>query len=104
MSKRCPDCGFVNDDSRIYCSSCGELLDPELRLIKNLETSKSSPQKSARQTAPIQEEPSAPKSNYDENYVPPKTAREKKSNPLLWVILGLAVVAVVAVVAIFALS
>ena len=29
MSKRCPDCGFVNEDSRIYCSSCGELLDAE---------------------------------------------------------------------------
>ena len=55
MSKRCPDCGFMNEDSRIYCSSCGELLDPELRLIQSLERQKSAPSKAQparREAAP----------------------------------------------------
>ena len=34
MAHRCPDCGHINDDSRIFCASCGEALDSELRLIQ----------------------------------------------------------------------
>lgn len=95
MSKRCPDCGFVNEDSRIYCGSCGELLDPELRLIKDLENQTSGPKKPAYKAPPSRREPIPPKNVFDENYIPPKTVREKKSSPVPWIILGLAAVAVV---------
>lgn len=103
MSKRCPDCGFINEDARIYCGSCGELLDPELRLIKNLDAQTSSARKAASKTIP-EEKPPAPakKPVDDDDYVPQKTVREKKSSPLPWIILGIAVVAVV--VALFVLS
>ena len=40
MAKRCPTCGHSNDNSRIFCSSCGDPLDVELRLIQNLEKRK----------------------------------------------------------------
>ena len=44
MSKRCPGCGQINDDSRIFCSACGEPLDAQLRLIQDLEKQKKAPQ------------------------------------------------------------
>lgn len=96
MSKRCPDCGFVNEDSRIYCSSCGELLDANLRLLKKLNDETSSPGKpSAGEPSPAKEPDRAPRSDFDEDYVPAKLSRKKKSaSALLWIILGAALVAV----------
>lgn len=40
MSKKCPSCGHNNDNSRIFCSACGDPLDVELRLIQELEKRK----------------------------------------------------------------
>lgn len=87
MSKRCPGCGQMNDDSRIFCSACGGPLDADLRLIQNLEKQKAMPSK----------EKAAPRRDDDDDYIPP-TSREAKKSPLPWIILGLAVVAVVVVV------
>ncbi len=84
MSKRCPDCGQVNEDSRIFCSTCGEPLDAHLRLIQDLEKQKKAPQK----------ERAAPRRD-DDDEVPSSVQREKKS-PLPWIILGLVAVAAVA--------
>ena len=101
MSKRCPDCGFMNDDTRIYCGACGEPLDPNLRLIQQLEKSKNAPSAS-KQNSRI--EPEAPKpepKKSGDGDVSGKLAKEKKSSPLPWIILGVAVVAVV--IAVFVL-
>ena len=91
MSKRCPDCGFMNEDSRIYCSSCGELLDPELRLIQSLERQKAAP-----------EPPASRKTGGEEEYVHQRMARVQKSSPVPWIILGL--IAAAAVIALIVLS
>lgn len=88
MSKRCPECGSVNEDSRIYCAFCGELMDPELRLIKNLENQK--PVSHTEEPAPRK-----PRDD-DEEYIPPRKVQEQKSSPMPWVILGIIAVAVVA--------
>ena len=85
MSKRCPDCGQVNDDSRIFCSACGEPLNSDLRLIQNLEKQKSTPSQS---------KPSH-RSDDDDDYIPPKTAQEKKFSPLPWLLVGAVVLAAV---------
>lgn len=84
MSKRCPGCGQMNDDSRIFCSACGGPLDADLRLIQNLEKQKAVPQK----------EKAPPRRVDDDDYVPP-VPREEKKSPLPWIILGLVVVAAV---------
>lgn len=86
MSKRCPSCGQVNDDSRIFCGVCGGPLDAHLRLIQDLEKQKKTSQK----------ENDAPRRDDDDDYVPPIPRREKQS-PLPWIILGLAVIAAAAV-------
>ena len=94
MSKRCPDCGFVNEDSRIYCGSCGEPLDAELRLMRDLESQKKKPQ--VQETKPAEPQPAPrPKKVDDEDYDLGKMAKDKKSNPLPWIILGVVVVAVI---------
>lgn len=67
MSKRCPDCGQINDDSRLFCSACGNPLDAQLRLIQDLEKQKKAPPKAT----------SAPKPKEDDDYVPQPTAKKK---------------------------
>ncbi len=94
MSKRCPDCGFVNEDSRIYCGSCGSLLDKELRLLKDLTDQTSGPRKPTYKTPPARREPIPPRDFYDEDYAPPRLSRKKKSSgAAVWIVLGLVVVA-----------
>ena len=85
MAKRCPGCGHINDDARIFCAACGETLDANLRLIQNLEKQKH-----------VQKASAAPRREDDDDYVPPKSVKEKESSPLLWIILGVVVVAAVA--------
>jgi len=82
MSKRCPDCGSVNKDSRIYCTSCGRPLDPEFRLLWGL---------SAR---------TKPAPAGDKGCRFSRMVREKKPGPLPGILLaaGIAVVIIVIVV------
>lgn len=101
MSKRCPDCGFINEDTKIYCGACGEPLDANLRLIRSLEKQTAAAKtQEAPKSKPEPAKP-APRRSNDDGDVTGKLAKEKKSNPLPWIILG--VVAVVAVVAIIIL-
>ena len=95
MSKRCPDCGFVNEDSRIYCGSCGEPLDANLRLIQQLEKSTNTPVKAKEEPKPAPEAPEPAPQKSDDGDVTGKLAKDKKSSPLPWIILGIAAVAVV---------
>lgn len=87
MSKRCPECHFVNDDSRIFCASCGATLDPQLRLIQELE--RQNEQNAKKET---------PRQRREVNFYgsrKPAPPKKKKSSPLPWVILLLAAAAVV---------
>lgn len=85
MSKRCPECRRVNEDSRIFCTYCGATLDAELRLIQDLE----------RQQERAREEVQAKQQKELNFYTSRKPDQEKKSSPAPWIILGLAVAAVV---------
>lgn len=95
MSKRCPDCGFLNEDSRIYCSSCGELLDPELRLLKDLDSQTSGPKKAAYKEPPSRREPIPPKGHSEEEYSPSKLSQQKNRSAAPWIILGLIALGIV---------
>ena len=86
MSKRCPECRFVNEDSRIFCASCGAPLDANLRLIQDLEKQQAAP-------APKKEAKQKEEMSLNVNREAPE---EKKTSVLPWIILGLAVVAVAA--------
>lgn len=38
MAKKCSHCGFsIDDNEKIFCPNCGEFIDKELNLIKNLD-------------------------------------------------------------------
>ena len=86
MSKRCPDCRFVNEDSHIFCASCSATLDAQLRLIQDLEKQK---------TAPSKSRPKSRRKDDDDDYVPPKNTQKNQSSPLPWILLGVAGLAVV---------
>ena len=83
MAKRCPDCGQMNDDSRIFCSACGEPLDAQLRLIQDLEKQKE-----------LSKTPEPAKQRGDVNfYVSRSAPQKKKKSAAPWIILGLIVAA-----------
>lgn len=85
MSKRCPECRYVNDDSRLFCASCGATLDNNLRLIQELEKPRE------------KKDPEPAKKRRDVNfYTTRSTPQKKKSSPAPWIILGLLVVAAIA--------
>ena len=87
MSKRCPDCRRLNDDERMYCSFCGEPLDPNVRMIKSLEKEMATPSKAEEQPAPRQDDD-------NDDYIPPlKSRRQEKSSAAPWVLLLLAAAA-----------
>jgi len=81
MSKRCPVCHTVNEDSRLFCTACGVPLDAKLRLIQNLE----------RQQELL---PHKEKRKEDMSfYVSREPKEEKKRAVWPWIVLGLAVAA-----------
>lgn len=96
MSKRCPDCGFVNEDSKIYCGSCGEPLDAHLRLMRDLEAQKKPA--SAKKAEPTDPAPAPRKriNDDDDNFVYRKMSKEEKSSPLPWILLAVGILVVVA--------
>ena len=99
MSKRCPDCGFVNEDSKIYCGSCGEPLDAQLRLMRDLEAQKKTAP--AKKAEPASAPEPAPHRKVDnEDYDLGKLTKEEKSSPLPWIILGVIVLVAIAAVVI----
>lgn len=103
MSKRCPDCGTVNEDSRIYCAACGEPLDTDLRIMRDLENlKKAPPPKEEARSDDDEPTPRRRSGGGDGDFSYHKMAKEKKTNPMPLIILGVIVAAVI--IAIVALS
>lgn len=86
MSKRCPECRNLNEDTRTFCAYCGATLDAELRLIQDLQKQTERP-----------EEPAPSKQRGDVNFYTSRSAPKKKEKKSAapWIILGLIAVAVV---------
>lgn len=82
MSKRCPECRFVNEDSRIFCASCGAALDSNIRLIQNLERGHTQEELPQKERGDV---------NF---YVSHKPAPQKKKSAAPWILLLIAVAAV----------
>ena len=83
MSKRCPECHRVNEDSRIFCTYCGATLDAHLRLIQDLEKQKE-----------LSKAPEPARQRGDVNfYVSRSAPQKKKKSAAPWIILGLIVAA-----------
>lgn len=80
MSKRCPSCGHVNGDERLFCSGCGGPLDGDLKLIMDLEKRDKGP--STHHSA---------RADDGDDYVPPVPQAKKKS-PLPWILLACVVI------------
>lgn len=86
MSKRCPECRNINEDTRSFCAFCGATLDANLRLIQELE----------RQTERSEEHDLPPKQHVEVKMYTPRSTpqkQEKKKSAAPWIILGLIVAA-----------
>lgn len=88
MSKRCASCGHINDNSRIFCSACGDPLDVELRLIQEMEKRK--------HEASDFEWHSHEEKEDDDDYVAPETHKKEEKSSALPILLAVLAVVVAA--------
>lgn len=84
MALICPDCGFQNEASKLFCGACGEPLAGDARMIRDMEKMK---EKQAKEAEAAKNAPPPPPvaTADDDDYVPPKLAK-KKDNTDIWLI------------------
>lgn len=90
MSRRCPSCGNINDDSLGFCSECGEPVDPDVRLAMDLKdaTANRQPKKQASQPR-------------HDNYTYEPVADDEddgRKSPLLWLLLAVLAFALIVLI------
>ena len=87
MAKKCPDCGYMNEDEMAFCADCGEPLDPQVRLIMELEGKKAPSSSTVAKAARKSDDD-------DDDYIPNSYHDDEKGkkSPIGWII-GLLVVA-----------
>lgn len=94
MAIKCPDCGHWNDNNLMFCEECGEPIDPQTRLIMELEGKK----KPAHHASNMDSEKTTPSARRradddDDEYIAPSfRENEKKIFPpgLLLILAGVA--------------
>lgn len=89
MARKCPDCGCMNDNEMAFCTECGEPLDPQVRLVMELEGKKAP--KPASNQVPISHDDD----DDDDDYTPMYQEEEKKKIPwaLFFLVAAAAIVA-----------
>lgn len=85
MAKRCAKCGHLNENDRLFCAMCGEPLDADLQLIKNLEKMSKQSSQTAQKKYDKQDE---------DDEVPMPISKEEKSHAGIWIAVGIVVVLV----------
>lgn len=95
----CSDCGFENDDERLFCGACGEPLKGDAKIMRDAEKMKEKKEaeaeakKEAEKNVPLQGRKPAHDEEYEFKRRPPK----KKDN-FDALLIGLAMVAFVILV------
>ena len=104
MARKCPDCGRTNDDEMSFCTECGEPLDPQVRLVMELEGKKApTSYTGVRKVANASGQDDSRARRYhtddddDDDYsVSYDDDDDEKKSPVGWIVALIAVVAVVA--------
>ena len=91
MSRKCPDCGHWNDDELTFCEECGEPIDPQTRLIMELEGKKQNGTGKTKRAADDNDDiprTHRTRSDDDDDYIAPSYHEdEKKKSPIGWILL-----------------
>ncbi|MFI3252748.1 MAG: hypothetical protein R3Y63_00200 [Eubacteriales bacterium] len=86
MSNKCTDCGFENEEGKLFCGSCGEPLGGDAKLIRDMEKmkEKKEAEEAAKAAAP-KDVPLQGKDSSDDDYVP-VVRKQKKDTLTPWLI------------------
>ena len=77
MSKQCQRCGHLNEDARYFCQQCGEPLDSDVKLLLDYEKMK---KEAPRPQTRVRDD-------QDDDYIPTKQPKQKKSHAGMWIAL-----------------
>lgn len=84
MAIRCPDCGFSNEDGKLFCGACGEPLGGDAKLVRDMEKLKAKKEAEAIEAANKPKDvPLTGRVTHDEDYVY-KPRVKKKDNTNFW--------------------
>lgn len=87
MAQKCPDCGFSNDDAKLFCGACGEPLKGDAKLVRDMErlNQKKAAEAEAKANPPKAVPLEGRKPSTDEDFVH-KPRVKKKDNTVGWLI------------------
>lgn len=89
MAIKCPDCGFSNEDTKLFCGACGEPLGGDARLVRDMERLKEKKAKEAEEAKNAPAHANVPLQGVkkpEEEFVH-KSLAKKKDNTDTWLIL-----------------
>ncbi len=91
MGIKCEDCGFQNEDGKLFCGHCGEPLAGDAKLIRDMEKLNKKKEEEAKAKAEAPKDVPLQGRNTDDDYVHIK--REVKPDNTDMYLVGLALVA-----------
>lgn len=93
MALMCPDCGFSNEDSKLFCGACGEPIAGDAKVARDVERMKEKKEKEAEEAkkrAEAAAAAAAAKAKTDDDFVHKPLAKKQDNTDLILLIILLA--------------
>ncbi len=91
MAIKCPDCGFSNEDTKLFCGACGEPIAGDAKIARDAERMKEKKERDAQEARKRAEAAAAAQANKsgDDDFVHKPMAKKADNTDLILIIIVL---------------